>query len=407
MMKNNDSLGIKKALLIILLFGVVSLLGDVIYEGARGVNGPYLQILGLNAAMVGIIAGLGEFLGYAIRVVSGYFSDRTKAYWLFTFIGYGLLVFIPLLSLTGIWQIAGMFIIFERVGKAIRSPARDTLLANTAKQVGTGWGFGLHEFLDQIGAIIGPLVFAVFFYSLGSSQLSVANYQKGYSFLWVPFFFLIIALSIAYKLAKNKTGTEIQSSSDQKQKKLSQIFWIYLSFTFLTTLGFASFVLIGYHIKVKSLMPDTYIPLLYAFAMLVDALFALGVGKLYDVLKTHKKNEKGGLIILAVIPLISAAIPLLVFSTSLTLIFIGIFVWGIVMGTHETIMRAAIADLTPESKRGTGYGIFNASYGLAMFIGSATIGFLYDYSLALLITIVILVEIAAMLLFFKLRKEIA
>ena len=403
---NNCSENMKKALIIILLFGVVSLFGDMIYEGARGVNGPYLQILGVNAAIIGIIAGVGEFLGYAIRLVSGYFSDRTKSYWLFTFIGYGLLIFIPLLSLAGIWQIAGLFIIFERLGKAIRSPARDTLLAKTAEQIGTGFGFGLHEFLDQIGAIIGPLIFSLFFYSLGSSKISINNYQQGYSFLWIPFVLMIIALFIAYKISKNKTDSETQSIYDSEQKNFSKIFWLYLSFSFLATLGFASFILIGYHIKVQNLLSDSYIPLLYAFAMLMDALFAIIIGKFYDILKVHKKNEKGGLIVLAIIPLLSSIIPLLVFSISIELIFLGIIFWGIVMGVHETIMRAAIADLTAKLKRGTAYGIFNASYGFAMFVGSVTIGFLYDYSLSLLFGIVILVEIGAILLFYKIRKEI-
>ncbi|KYC44454.1 MAG: Major Facilitator Superfamily protein [Candidatus Methanofastidiosum methylothiophilum] len=217
---------------------------------------------------------------------------------------------------------------------------------------------------------------------------------------------MIITLFIAYKLSKNKTGLEIQSIYSPEQKNFSKIFWLYLSFTFLATLGFASFILIGYHIKVQNLLSDTYIPLIYAFAMLMDALFAIVVGKFYDILKVHKKNEKGGLTILAIIPILSAIIPLLVFSHSIRLIFLGILIWGIVMGAHETIMRAAIADLTAKSKRGTAYGIFNTSYGLAMFVGSVTIGFLYDYSLSLLFVIVILVEILAIFLFYNIRKEI-
>ena len=141
----------KKALQLILIFGLVSLFGDIIYEGARSINGPYLKTLGANAAVVGLIAGIGEFLGYAIRLLSGYFSDRTKAYWVFTFIGYALLASVPMLALAGVWQMAAFFIIIERLGKALRSPAKDTILSQAVKQVGTGFGFGLNELMDQIG----------------------------------------------------------------------------------------------------------------------------------------------------------------------------------------------------------------------------------------------------------------
>ena len=108
----------KNAFWLILLFGLVSLFGDMVYEGARSVNGPYLKTLGANAAIVGLVAGLGEFLGYAIRLASGYFADRAKAYWLLTFLGYGMLISVPLLSLAGIWQVAVIFIIIEKIGRA-------------------------------------------------------------------------------------------------------------------------------------------------------------------------------------------------------------------------------------------------------------------------------------------------
>ena len=157
----------KRAFNLIILFGLVSLFGDIAYEGARSVNGPYLKLFAVNAATLGLIAGVGEFLGYALRLVSGYLSDKTKSYWFLTFLGYGLLVSVPLLSLAGIWQIAALFIILERIGKAIRSPARDTILSQASSQIGTGFGFGLHEAMDQIGAVSGPLIFTVLFLLIG------------------------------------------------------------------------------------------------------------------------------------------------------------------------------------------------------------------------------------------------
>jgi len=93
----------KQALILITIFGIVSLLGDIIYEGARGINGQYLQILGASAAVIGFFTGLGEFFGYGLRAISGYISDKTKSYWFLTILGYALLAFVPLLALAGNW----------------------------------------------------------------------------------------------------------------------------------------------------------------------------------------------------------------------------------------------------------------------------------------------------------------
>ena len=136
----------------IILLGIVSLLGDITYQGARSVIGPYLATLGASYSVVGLVAGIGEFIGYALRIASGYLVDRTNAYWILTFIGYGLLLSIPLLAFSGYWQLAALFIILERIGKALRSPARDTMLSYASKRVGRGWGFAVHEALDQVGA---------------------------------------------------------------------------------------------------------------------------------------------------------------------------------------------------------------------------------------------------------------
>ena len=93
----------------IILVGVVSLFSDMTYEGARSITGPFLGMLNASAAVVGIVAGLGEFIGYALRLVSGYLTDRLGRYWSITFVGYGLNLFaVPLLALAGNWQIAAL-----------------------------------------------------------------------------------------------------------------------------------------------------------------------------------------------------------------------------------------------------------------------------------------------------------
>jgi hypothetical protein len=215
----------KKSIILITLFGFISLLGDIIYEGARSVAGPYLVVLGANAAIVGLVVGASEILGYAIRLVSGYLSDKTKAPWLFTILGYGLLLSIPMLSLTGIWQIAAVFIILERVGKGIRSPAKDTILSHATKQVGTGVGFGFAELLDQIGAVAGPLIFAIYFFTR-NTDITVVDYQMGYPLYWIPYALLKIFVLTAYFLVKNLQSLKEESTKLPPSKKTSELSWI-------------------------------------------------------------------------------------------------------------------------------------------------------------------------------------
>ncbi len=380
----------KTAFQLIILFGIVSLLGDIIYEGARSVNGPYLKTLGANAAMVGLIAGAGEFAGYAIRLFSGYFSDKTKAYWVFTFIGYGMLLSVPLLALSGIWQVAAIFIVFERLGKAMRSPAKDTILSQAAKKVGTGFGFGLHEAMDQIGAVVGPLIFTAVFLLHG-------NYKTAYSILWIPFVLLMASVFFAY--IRVPSPEKLEGSSTQKNEnksdKLTGVFWFYTIFIFFSVAGFANFALLGYHFKAGGVMTDAQIPLFYAIAMGVDAVVALIIGKLYDKL---------GLMTLIAVPVLCLPIPFLGFSKSFLFAVISVILWGAVMGIHETIMKAAIADLTSLKKRGTGYGIFNTAYGLAWLLGSSVMGFLYDIRITFVIIFAVALQVLSIPVLLLVKK---
>jgi MFS family permease len=374
----------KLALQFILLLGLVSLFGDIAYEGARSVVGPFLAILGASATLVGLISGFGEFVAYAFRLFSGYLSDQTKKYWLLTIIGYALIFSIPLLAFANYWQVAAVLIVLERIGKGIRSPARDAMLSHATKQVGRGFGFGIHEALDQVGAIIGPLIFSIIlFLNFG--------YSQGFAILFVP---VILALAILL-LAKHKVPLpeKLEIESGKFEAKLPKAFWFYIFFTFLSVAGLANFQLISFHLKTKSIIADRTIPLLYVIAMGFDALVALLIGKIYD---------KVGMKSLALIPLLTIFIPFLGFSSSCIFAIISSILLGAVLGVHETIMRAAVADLTSIKHRGLAYGIFNTVYGLAFFIGSILIGFLYEISLAYLTLFVIWIEMISLLLIPKL-----
>jgi MFS family permease len=376
----------------IILFGIISALGDITYEGARSVTGPYLQTLGASAFAIGLVTGLGEFLGYALRIASGYWVDRTKSYWAITYLGYALLLSVPLLAFTGHWQIAALFFILERVGKAIRSPGKDTMLSFAAKQVGTGYGFGLVEAIDQIGAFIGPLLLTLSF-SLTNS------YRAGFLWTIVPVLLLLGILS--YLRIKVPTPETMETSLSKEtgtvktDAALPSSFWWYIAFSFISMVGFVNFPLLSFHMNRHHVISPTWIPILYAITMGVDAIVALWAGKHYD---------RGGFKVLLWIPILNIPVALLGFVNDSWMLVIASICWGALMGIQETIMKAAIADLIPTYMRGRAFAIFNIILGLAMLIGSSMMGWMYEASLSILIGYVVVTQLIALFLHRKFSK---
>lgn len=391
----------RSAFKFLILLGIVSLFADMTYEGARSITGPYLAILGASATIVGIVAGLGEFAGYGIRIIFGSVADRTGRYWTITIIGYFLnLLVVPLLALASSWEIAALLIIAERFGKAIRTPARDVMLSHAAKGIGTGWGFGIHEALDQIGAVIGPLIISIVLYFQGS-------YSESFFILIIPAILALSVVILAKKLYPNPQEFEMnltrqaRGTADkivtEKGHKFPRVFWIYLLFVAISVGGYINFQLISFHFKITSVISDAQIPLLFAIAMGTDALVALAIGRLFD---------RKGLLTLITIPILSIPIVPVVFSTSYNGIVIGIILWGAVMGIQETIMRSVIANMIPIARRGLAYGIFNTAYGIAWFLGSIVMGIMYDFSVSYVIFFSIMVELISIPLLFTVIKRI-
>lgn len=381
------------------------MLGDLVHESARSVNGQYLSLVGLSATQVGLVFGLGEFLGYALRLLSGAWLDKSKRYWLFLFIGYGVHLVIPLMGLTTSWGWLYTFILLERIGKALRSPAKDTILSAVAEnQIGLGYAFGIQEALDQLGAFLGPLIFTALFYFVESSGLEV--FQLGYQLLVIPFIILMVVLALVHrKFVREELTPEVDTT--QKPPRLQPIFWIYSAFTFFVAFGLINFSLIGYHLKTQQIVSDGMVPILYAVAMAVDALVAIFIGKGYDRLKRQLRHKTGGVLILLIVPLLTAFVPLLTLSHSVSMLWIGMVLMGGVLGAHETVMRSAIADITPFSKRGIGFGIFNTVYGLSLLLGSLLMGWLYDLEQQpIIVAMTIISEGAAVALYVVLYKRI-
>lgn len=389
-MPNNSFMNMKRAWKFIVLLGVVSLFADMTYEGARSVTGPFFAFLGASAAVTGLVAGLGEFIGYALRVVSGYLSDKSGRYWSITIWGYAInLLAVPLLAFAHRWDVAAVLVVLERFGKAIRTPARDTLLSHATAEVGRGRGFGLHEALDQIGGLTGPLIVAGVLYVKG-------GYNAGFAVLAVPAFMALSVLMAARLLYPMPRDFEKPRKVDLKtSRRFPNVYWLYMLFVGTTIAGCAHFQVISYHFKRTGLVSDAQIPILFAMAMGVDGLTALLIGKLYD---------RHGWMTLLGIPLFSIPITPLVFLGGVWPSVAGVVLWGAAMGIQETIMRAAIADIIPSQKRGLAYGLFNAFYGFAWLLGSTIMGFLYAKSIPALIFFSIGLEIISIPLLWRIRR---
>ncbi|HEV8540499.1 MAG TPA: MFS transporter, partial [Nitrospiraceae bacterium] len=291
----------KSALNFVILFGAVSLCADVTYEGARSITGPYLAMLGASGTVVGLVAGFGEFIGYGLRFVSGYVSDRTRRYWTITIVGYAInLVAVPLLAVAGQWEIAAALLVSERIGKAIRTPVRDAMLSHATKRIGHGWGFGLHEAMDQLGALLGPLIVAGVLFWKGQHP---SGYQTAFALLAIPALLALSFLLVARFVYPQPERFDL-NLPPLRGKGFARPYWIYVGASALIAAGYADFPLIAYHFKTVSVLPDNWIPVLYGIAMGVDGLAALLFGRLFDRL---------GLPILIVVAVLSSAFAPLVF----------------------------------------------------------------------------------------------
>jgi MFS family permease len=389
-------------------FGVVSLAADMVYEGARSVYGPLLGSLGASALVVGAITGAGEAAALILRVVSGPLADRTRRYWTLTIAGYALTaVCVPLLALAPLLGGAGLavaaaLILAERIGKAVRSPAKSALLADAAAHVGMGRGLGVHKALDQIGAFAGPLLVAALV-AAGAGALWPAL-----SALAVPGAVAIVLLVLTRRRMPQPANHPTPAAADSvpvgtnhrpqptigdrlraMRGHLPTPFLRFAIGTALCTAGLVTFGLIGFHLVERSLIPTAGVPLLYAAAMAAGALAALATGEVYDRLGPR---------VLLTLPFLVAAVPTLAFGTTLATVVLGVLLWGAAVGVQDSTVKALVADLVPRGQRATAYGIFASVQGTGALIGGIAAGAIYEQSLPALVTVVAIVQLAALLL---------
>lgn len=395
---------LSQAMCFIILFGIVSLFSDMTHEGASSIRGAYLSLLGASAGTIGFASGLGELVGYSMRYLFGRLTDKTKHYWPMTIAGYVLdIIAVPALALVGRhgWVAACALLIVQRMGKAIKKPAKDTIMSFAASQEGTGKSFGLQELLDQIGAFLGPvLLYLVMLFRTEGTAFD--TYSLCFAVLAVPGAITLILLLVTKRKFPNPEHFEPEPK-EYIPFKLKKEFIFYIAGISLFAFGFIDYSIVIMHVsrtftnlasglaETSSLVTSGTLPLLYAGAMLVDAVAAVVFGFLYD---------KKGVKVLVLSTVLSAPFSIFVFAgRTIPAVLFGIALWGIGMGAQESILKAAVTTMVPKSSRATGYGVFECSFGVFWFLGSWLLGVLYDLSIPAMVTVSVIAQLAAIPLY--------
>jgi hypothetical protein len=379
----------KSALAFIVAFGIVSLFADMAYEGMRGITGPYLALLGASGTVVGIVAGTGELFGYLLRLATGKLASATRAYWPITLLGYAVqMATVPLMALAGTWWMAALFIILERTGKAIRTPAANFMKSRAGDQIGQGWAFGLHEALDQTGALAGPLITALVLAHHGA-------YIDAFLWLGIPAaitVLIVIGVSLRFPAAGRAVP---KAKEDSREDGLPPAFWLYAASAGLVAFGFADWPLIAYHFAQAKVVSPVTVPVLYAVAMGATGVGALVFGRLFDSI--------GFSVLIPAILIAAITSPLVFFGGEMEAI-IGTLCWGIALGVETSALNAGVARLVSHSARANAFGIFSAVFGVAWFVGSAALGALYDISFTALVGVSLAAELLALVPLFAILK---
>ncbi|MGR2752656.1 MFS transporter [Agromyces arachidis] len=397
--------------------GLVSLAIDMVSDGAISVGGALLEELGATAALVGAVTGAATAIALVLRLVTGPWADRTRAYWAFTIIGYAMTaVSVPLLALapaagSASLAAASTLLIAERTGKAVRAPAKTVLLADAAGAVGRGRGFGVHKLLDQIGALAGPLLVAAIAAATGA--------------LWPAFLALAVPAAAAmvllawlrarvpdpsaYRSPEAPAAPSPRPGRAQAAPSLAArlaglaavpahvrtTFLLFASFAALTTFGLLSFGIMSYHLVAADLASVATVPLVYAAGMAAAAISAPATGWVYDRL---------GSAVLFAVPVLTAFVPALALGGSLTLVLVGVIVWGLATGVQDSTVKALVADLVPGDQLGSAYGWFAVFQGVGALAGATLAGLWYD-RLPVLVAVVAALQVAAAVLLVAVRRR--
>ncbi|KAH3757124.1 MFS transporter [Pelomyxa schiedti] len=395
----------------VVVFGIISLCTDIVTDAGRGVVGQFLTLLSASPTEIGITAGCSQFAGYATRALCAFVADKTRQHWWFVALGYALLAGVALLGLSPGWMVVFILLIIERTGKAIRGPSKETI-SKQSNSVDSGIVYGAREALDRVGSFFGPMLFVLILCvrcdidkDPDSDYCSIKAYRMGFLLMFIPIGVIFVCIIVARIVMgahpersnsptppSTSTRTNSPTTSDSTTptsgttvetpvavegtfrritaycKALGPFFWLYTTFTFLSSCGFIGFPLIAHHTLINNLVPEQFIPALFAGAMVVEGLTALLIGLVW---------ERMGFTVLSTIPIFTLPLPFMIFSTSLPLLLIGVGLWAVALSVRETTLRAAVADLTNIVQHGPGYGVYEIAYGTGLMVALVVAGVLY------------------------------
>ncbi|NVB80206.1 MAG: MFS transporter [Kofleriaceae bacterium] len=365
----------------VILLGWVSLFADLCYEGMRSAIGPYLSFLGASATAVGVVSGTGEMVGYAVRYWSGAVADRTGAYWGITIAGYATnLVAVPLLALAGNWPMVAALVALERLGKAIRSPAKSTLTSFAATDLGAGKAFAINEAMDQVGGLLGPLAVAGVLAWKGETA---TGFALAFVFLAAPALASVLVLLRARRLYPDPKALEDEGAEGEPAARLGPRYRVYLVGVALVAIGLADWPLIAFHLDKAGVVGAALLPVVYAAAMGFDGVVSLVAGFAFDRRRAAGTTGAG---VLALFVVLGAAYAPLAFGASAASPYLaigGVALWSVAHAATNSIAKAMIAAIVPRAQRGRAYGLYYLVFGVAWWAGSLLLGALYDHDRAL------------------------
>lgn len=361
----------------VILLGFVSLFADLCYEGMRSALGPYLAFLGASATAVGVVSGTGEMVGYALRYWSGSLADRTHAYWTITIAGYATnIIAVPLLALAGSWPMVAGLVALERLGKAVRSPAKTTLTSFASSDLGAGRAFAINEAMDQVGGLLGPLAVAGVLAWRGETA---GGFALAFLLLGIPAVISVAVLLRARGLYPDPRALE-EGVEETAGKRFGPRYRLYLVGVALVAIGLADWPLIAYHFERASVVSAKWLPIVYAAAMGLDGLVSLAAGLTFDRRRAAGTTGAG---VLSMFVIAGAAYgPLAFAATAGTPLFAigGVVLWAVGHAATNSIAKAMIAAIVPRDQRGRAYGLYYLVFGVAWWLGSLLLGALYDRS---------------------------
>jgi predicted MFS family arabinose efflux permease len=275
---------------------------------------------------------------------------------------------------------AAIFILAERIGRAIRKPTVEAMLSYSTGRLGKGWVYAVNTALDETGATIGPLLIALVLFFRGS-------YRTAYAFLLISSILALASLIVARITFPVPAQLEEPERKTANAKGFTESYWLYMIAGSLFAAGLMSFELISYHLSTTKVVAQIWIPIFLALSTAGGVGASLLLGRLYDRL---------GISIVIAAVCLSAFFPPLIFLGGFWIALAGILLWGIGYAIQDTLLKALIASVLPEGRPNLAFGIFYLGYGSGWLAGSVTTGLLYEHSRAALILFAVTAQLASL-----------